>query len=363
MIAPSGSYLTYPHANGFYGDRVALGVAGPHSWIAGVDLSSGACEELIGPEWFAHASSEAVVWFDIALDAQVLVSCSGGRVIARDLRDPGSRVEIVYEVPPGWSLDGLCSISRDGGRVLIVRYSAGVSEIVEVERGTGRVEVLVRHAWYANHAHYCPHDETWIGYSREGPAGNVPDRLWAWHATQAPVGVNVVDQYRLSEGGAGEHVWLGHERWAFNETAAVVVAYGDSPVGPRGVHLVHADGRAPVLISRAARDWHCNISRDGRAVVVDTTGLEGAPGRGWASAGGMSSVVYIDAKTGTRIELAQTEAHDHPFHPHPCFTPDGGAVLYNAVERKQDKSIQHAAVAIVAVPSCDALGETARRPG
>ncbi|WP_159621376.1 hypothetical protein [Ruania rhizosphaerae] len=351
-VGPRNSYLTYPHANGFYGGGrcVALGVYGSQPWIAGVDLHGGASEALIGPEWFPQVGSGAVLWFDVALDAEVLVSSWGGRVIARDLH--GTAVDVAYEVPPGWELDGLCSISRDGARVLIVRRRAGVSEILEIERGTGRSRLVVSHGWYANHAHYCPHDEAWVAYSHEGPAGSVSDRVWAWHATAAPGGVNVVDQFRLADpdGRAGGHVWLGHERWVFHDAAAVVVAYGDSPVGPRGVYLVHADGRAPVLVSRAVRDWHCGISRDGRAVVVDTTGLDGSPGRGWAGADGQSSVVHIDRATGVRTELARTQVRDHPFHPHPCFTPDGAAVLYNAVERAADGTVGRS-VGSVAVPA------------
>ncbi|WP_405718467.1 hypothetical protein [Streptomyces sp. NBC_00046] len=99
----------------------------------------------------------------------------------------------------------------------------------------------------------------------------------------------------------------------------------------------------------ARPDRHCDISRDGRRAVVDTTGPFDAPGRGWQDAGQVSDVVLVDMATGARTPLARTEADRHPRHPHPVFTPDGTAVLYN----HGDPSTGEVAVARVPLPRED----------
>ena len=127
-----------------------------------------------------------------------------------------------------------------------------------------------------------------------------------------------------------QHLYIGHERWCFHEASAVTVAYGACPVGPRGLYKVYADpNRHAKLISESNRDWHCNVSRDGKLCVVDTTGPFDAPGKGWENAQGQNDIVLVDAQTGKRTKLASTQSQFHPWHPHPAFTPDSRWVVYN----------------------------------
>lgn len=155
--------------------------------------------------------------------------------------------------------------------------------------------------------------------------------MWAWHAREAPRGRCVFDQKRREN---GKFLYVGHERWCFHETAVLAVAYGFSEIGPCGLYLLYPDGRPPRLVSRSDHDLHCNISRDGRFPVVDTTGRHDAPGRGWESPDNKTSdIVLIERATGARRFLARSRlGQAHPSHPHPTFSPDGQTIFFNEAD-------------------------------
>lgn len=134
----------------------------------------------------------------------------------------------------------------------------------------------------------------------------------------------------------------------FHRPGAVVVAYGESEAGPRGLWQVLPDGEAR-LVSPGERDWHCGISRDGKWAVVDTSGPADAPGRGWQNAGRESSIVAVDTETGERTLLATTGHEPHPYHPHPSITPDGRSVVFNHVQHTPTGAISRGA-AVVSLP-------------
>lgn len=352
------SYATYPHSNGYYdgGARIALGMAAGADEIVGVRLDgSGEPEVLLSaeaiaaesdlPPWSESELARSVPWFDVALDAQTLVCARDDALFVVELA--GDRTpRIAHRPADGWALDGLTSVSADGRTALVSEMRDGVHRALTVDVRTGATTEIVRHPWFANHFHLVPADESWIGYSHEGAATQVDDRLWAWNREDAPDGRRVVDQRTLSAQPPAA-VALGHERWMFHDTGAVVVAYGESEAGPRGIYEVFVDGRAPRLVSAGERDWHCGITRDGRTIVVDTTGPADLPGRGWADAGTASSIQLIDAASGERRTIAETGFISHPYHPHPSFTPDGGAVVFNHVERDERGAVIRRGAAIV----------------
>ncbi|GAA5196420.1 hypothetical protein [Microbacterium jejuense] len=362
------AYATYPHANGYYGDggrRVALGRAAGVDEIVGVAWDaaapSGGEPEVLVPAgflvaasghersaWSPEAPTRSVPWFDVGLRSHTLVCAHGDALIAVELSDAVRRPRVAYRSQEGWTLDGLAGVAADGRTAAVTEEREGVHRALLVELGDGSSREILRHRWHANHVHFAPADEGWIGYSHEGPATAVDDRVWAWHSTAAPSGRPVVDQRALSHD-PPDAVALGHERWMFHDLGAVVVAYGESPAGPRGVYEVFVDGRPPRLVSAGERDWHVGISRDGRRLVVDTTGPAGAPGRGWEHAGTSSSIVLIDAVTGERRTLVEAGFIAHPYHPHPSFTPDGSAVVFNHVERDSAGAVVRRGVAIVDV--------------
>lgn len=320
-------YLTYPHANGFAGGGrfLVLGErAGERNAMWRVNLATGD-EHLLGgfpvdPHW-----PDPSLWFDIARDTGRLAAVCHNEVWLFDALGAEPPALLYRETDPAKRVGTLCSITADGRRVLIGRQTVGGYEIVELDVAEGPPRVLFAKPWFVNHAHYCPGDESWIGFCHEGPAGDVHDRVWAWHGEKAPHGVPLMDQREAG-------LWLGHERWAHDTASAFVVAYGDGPGERRGIYQLFPDGGVPRLVSRGDRDWHVNVSPDGSLAVVDTTGPHDLAGRGWQNAGTISDVLLVDTATGAREFLARTHRGPlHPFHPHPVFSPDGRTVFYNDI--------------------------------
>jgi len=365
MIAPrvllEDTYATYPHSNGYYdeGRRVALGRADGTEEIVGVRWDGdGSPEVLLSAEflaaesdqvrepWSVDAPQHSAPWFDIALQAQTLVCARGGALFQVELAAASRTPRVAYRSAEGWTLDGLTSVSADGRTAVIGESREGEHRALLLDLAGGGAKEILRHPWHANHFHLAPADESWVGYSHEGASTAVDDRMWAWHPQHASSGRPVVDQRRLSDS-PGAAVAIGHERWKFHDVGAVVIAYGESPAGPRGVYETYVDGRAPRLVSPGDRDWHCGISRDGSAIIVDTTGSAATPGRGWSDAGRASSLVLIDARTGRRQVLAETGFLAHPYHPHPSFVPDGTAVVFNHVEFDGDGEVRRRGAAVL----------------
>ncbi|MGW4965318.1 oligogalacturonate lyase family protein [Nonomuraea sp. NPDC004186] len=327
MNVSTGAHLTYPHANGFHAggerlvvtrwnpDRLATGVAS----VAWRNPGEADVREVCGlPD---GSAKEGTVWFDVARATERLAAMWDDALHLVDLADHAAKPETVYRAPAGRTLQGLVSISASGERVLFSEESPGAYTLLEMDVDTGGVRELHTRDWWANHAHYCPADEEWIGFSHEGPTETVPDRVWARHAVEMPEGRCVLEQ--------PEGLHFGHERWAHHAVGAVVVAYGVSPAEPRGLYWTSPDDPSGRLLSRGDRYWHCDVSRDGTLAVVDTTGPADRPGKGWDGADGIADVLLVDLVEAHTTPLARTRATRHPAHPHPVFAPDGSAVLFN----------------------------------
>ncbi|MFI6386813.1 oligogalacturonate lyase family protein [Nonomuraea sp. NPDC050547] len=309
----TGAHLTYPHANGFHagGERLLVSTYGPRTGERGISSVAWRGGEPDERPLCAFTAAEPV-WPDVAPAAEVAAWVRDGALYVLDLG--GGEPEPVHR---GRGLQGLCSITADGRRVVVMEHDGEAVDCLEVSLATGAVTRLFREEWFANHPHHSPHDEDWLAYSHEGPANEIGDRVWAYHQGERR---RVFDQRGMA---------AGHERWMFHDLGALVCVYGVSERGPRGLYAVHPDGRPARLVSEGERIWHCDISRDGRHAVVDTTGPHDEPGRGWDDARQISDVLLIDVATGEQTFLARTGADTHPRHPHPIFTPDGSAVLYN----------------------------------
>jgi len=319
-------YLTYPHHNGFTPDGgVVLGrLENDAVCLCRIDPGTGTSVEL---GRFPLTENLEYIWFDVARDTGRVAAATPEELWVFDgLADgPGSgkRVTKLEGVPAKGLLP---AISADGGRVLLEHRHDGRYGYLCVHVDDGRAERHLDKDWLANHFHFCPHDESWVGFSHEGRTESVTDRVWGHHPEKAPEGVCLFDQ-------SGSGLCIGHERWCFHRTTAIGVAYGDSPRGPRGIYEFFPDDRAPKLISEADRDWHVNISPDGRWAVVDTTGPHDKPGKGWQDTDHISHIVLIDTATGERLFLAESRlGAAHPFHPHPAFSPDGAWIYFNRPE-------------------------------
>lgn len=319
-------YHAYPHANGFAdgGASIVLGqLEEGAASLWKVDLSTG--REAMLARFVAPAAPafRPELWFDVAAHADVLVTVAEGAVQLVDVRRPGRSREL-FRGSDGMNVQALPSITADGSRVVVYFERAGVWGVLAIDVASGKTQTLVQHAWMVGHCHFLPHDPEWVMYCHEGRCDTVPDRMWAWHARHAPQGKVLFDQ---ASDVPGVPLQVGHEVGCQHENAAIVVAYGASPRGPRGVYEIFLDGRPPRLVSAADRDLHCNVSRDGRWIVVDTSGPHDLPGRGWEDAQARSDVLLSHPPTGQRQLLAHSGIRSHPWHPHPTFSPDGHAIV------------------------------------
>jgi hypothetical protein len=321
-------YLNYPHNNGFWGDRITLGRHRDGRLdIAAAGQSGETPETLVSfplAETFIKPPFSAAYW-DVAGDR--LVACVGNELYSMDLAAPGSKPVAIFT--GSWAEPtSIPNLHPSGERVLVHGRRADRStEALELDARTGAVLRRWTYAWWANHFHYVPADPSWIAYCHEGPTETVPDRVWVMHERHEPAGRSVFDQ--VSEK-PGVFLCVGHERWAHHEVMGVVPAYGVSPAGPRGLYAVYADGRPARLISPGDRDWHADISRDGKTALVDTTGPHDVAGFGWEKANGVSDILLVEMASGKRRHLARTGyGPRHPWHPHPVFSPDGGMCWFN----------------------------------
>jgi hypothetical protein len=337
------AHATYPHVHGFHagGARALVVRRGPASEVWSVDWH--APDRAPRAVWRVPGAHAGPVWPEASVAGEQAAVVAAGALWWIDLTGV-TPPRVLHRAAEGRRLQNLVSVDPRGGRVVAVEEpdpavghapgdSGAACVVVEVPvgAGAGGARELVRLGWHANHPQLSPMDPDWLGLAHEGPAREVSDRVWAWHARLAPAGVCVTDQHLLADT-PGAFVALGHERWLHHARGLVAVAYGESEAGPRGLWTTTIDdagGRRTWLAAPGERFWHVDVSRDGRFAVVDTKGRWDAPGRA-ADEGApfASDVVLVDLVTGTQRLLARTWARRHPQHPHPVLTPDGGAVLF-----------------------------------
>ena len=325
-LVKEGCYLTYPHSNGFAdnGRSIVLGrMEGRVTslWKIPPDPGNGIriCEfEMPG-------EPEQPLWFDVAQNANRMAVVQDNGIWIYDPEKPG-RGECFHRVGTPNRLYPIPSITSDGRQVLFGVHFPDHHAALSVDVETGKSRILFEKPWLMGHFHFSPHDENWIGFCHEGPCGQTGDRLWGRHATHAPHGLCLLDQHW---GDPDRELSIGHERWCFHDSKAAVVAYGASRGEMRGIYETGTDGKSR-LISRGDRDWHLNVSCDGRWIVADTSGPHDLPGKAWENAGDISDIILIDSVDGSRRWLARSRLRSkHPFHPHPVFSPDGRFIYYN----------------------------------
>lgn len=347
VAGPESTYFAYTHANAFLPDGrthvVARGENGGISFIA-FDPQSGR-ERALG---FLKGVD---LYYSLSDDGRTLAETDGRRLLAWEL---GSKNEprVLFRDPEGeegkWAIN-VSDISADGRSFVAMRRFRGTKpyKVLPDGRGlqyqllthdlrSGRSEFAMEADWWINHVHFSPHDPAWISMAHEGDADKIPDRLWAWHAKDAPDGRMIFNQ----TGPDGLPLYVGHERAMFDKPACVCIAYGASPSAATGLYEIGFDGKSSRLVSASDRDWHCNISRDGKWAVVDTTGPHDAPGRGWEDAGRVSDVLAVNMRTGARAFLHRSSQSKHPYHPHPHISPDGRWVVFNDSDSRRTMALE-----------------------
>ncbi|MDR1279406.1 MAG: hypothetical protein LBK99_01105 [Opitutaceae bacterium] len=370
--SPEGCYFTYPHANGFLPDGRTLVLARPDAPPPGgksgritfllFDPATGATSpagSLAGVKMY-YGISQTGVLVTNAGNSLVVMALSGGEATAR----------VLWESAAPWRLSDLPDISPDGETVLADfhdytppgRHQMRLFRVDGDNAGGGRV--VLEKSWLLNHTHRSPADPAWILFSHEGSL--VTDRMWAWHPDAAPQGRAIFDQIAPD----GKPLYIGHELAMHHKPAALAVAFGNSPGSPRGLYETGFAGSGADIVdtpharpvSPGERDWHCNISRDGRWAVVDTMGRFDDTGPilpGWADNGGVSDIVAVNLRTGARQFLHRGSfLRPHPWHPHPHISPDGRRVICNDAQTRRVRVLEIDPAALEAFLGGDGPGGT-----
>lgn len=333
------AYVTYMHQNGYFQGcryfacRQSLTLGGPnylHVYDRVTETSFRVPDrapdrEMLGG--YLDVSRSTGLLLNAETPTQALRDSTRPRIWAYDLNEhlaTGSSIWVqIYQVPVGATIaDTAASINAAGTHIALSELYGPpaspeipgdqISKIVKVDIATGRRDVLVERETLHNHVHFCPYDEDWIVFSREGDSTLHKERVWAHHPVHAPSGANVVPQILSS----GQVLRLSHERASWNAATVVVVNYEN----PRGVWRGFLDGSEPELLANG-RFEHCDVSRDGRFVVVDTS-----------LTGSAMSIQVIDTTGQIPITTVVPDTNrgvDHPRHNHPIFSPDGRYVLFN----------------------------------
>jgi len=324
-------FTTYPHDNGFTPDSRYVILAQrqrSRHMLVRCEIETG--ETLPVAEIPSNSADLELVFreFELSADGQTLI-CVGDRAVWKiPMTDP-SRREMIYRLRDNETLGGVPNLRHDSRRVLVPLKCDKTYCMVEIDVETGQETWRFEVDFWLGHAQYSPFDPSLVGFCHEGLCDTIPDRVWMVRAGDTPSARCIFDQHWDDP---ARRLFAGHERWAFHDRSVFVVAYGVSMGKPRGIYEAFADGRPQRLVSEGDRDWHLDVSRDGRWVAIDTTGPHDAPGSGWENAGPWSDVLVANAQTGERRFLARSRQHRHPSHPHPTFTPNGKWILYNEAD-------------------------------
>ena len=321
------SYLAYPHCN-------IWGQNGRFVWARASDnglqlhWQNGIAGDVAALPALSRQNAAKPGYYDVAHHSETVVAVADNALWA--LENGARAWRQIYRAPQGFALQELPGICADGTRAIVGQVAPDETRhaCVEVNVASGEARVLFEKLWRANHFQFCPHDENWIGFSHEEwpefRAGlpTLGDRMWAFHPLHAPQGELIWD----GQLAGGAQLDIGHERWSFADTSALVVAYKTGAGGPKGVYEVGPQNRAPRLIIELPNALHVDGSRDGKWLVVDTAGILGQTAK---SAGGISDIVLIEKATGERRVLARARFTTHPYHAHPTFSADGKWIFYN----------------------------------
>lgn len=333
------AYVTYMHQNGYFRGcryfvyRKALVLGGPNL-LHLYDTITGVSELL--PD---RPSGIQMVggYLDVSRATGLLLNAESvnkaneehtrPRIWAYDLKEHlrtgTSTWRQIYQVPVGAAIaDTTAAINNAGTHIALVELydtppnpelpDDQISKVVKVEIATGNFEVLVDLPKLFNHVHFSPHDDDWVVFCRGNATTVQKETVWAHHPVHAPDGANVVPQLLAG----GQVLRLSHVRASWHAPEVVTVNYEN----PRSVWRGFLDGSAPQEIARG-RFEHCDISRDGRFVVVDT------------DLTGSDMCIQVIDTTGaipvTTVVPFTCRGANHPRHNHPIFSPDGRYVLFN----------------------------------
>lgn len=333
--SPPNCYFAYPHNFGFApgsGNPIIAQRAGPKVTYQEWDYRTGDLRPIVqtgvGDMYYEVSEGSGRLFFikDKTKIVSAPINGAGGDQQEYDIHFESTQ-----------RMEELLSTKHNGDKLLYAIRTPNADQktiksatTFELDVASGEKTAILDMPFDADHQHYCPHDEQWIAFAHDGDITRSLDAVWGLHRAgpQKPGAPMRLWDERAPDGGS---LLVGHARWAFHRTGALVVAYPSSQGHPRGLYFVNAAARKAELVSSSDYDWHCNISRSGRWAVVDTKPPQNRKTEDDGRV--ISDIVLVNMATGRRHWVARSHAHEkHPYHPHPHFTPDGASVIYNDFE-------------------------------
>ena len=257
--------------------------------------------------------------------------------------------QVIYRAPEGMSPGGRANPTADGtyfcARIMKepAQEKAAVSfsysrfreffhakpftQIVRVEIATGAVEVIHEEKCYIGHVNTSPTLPEIMTFCHEGPWDLVDQRIWG-------LNIRTGKAWRIRSQEEND-VSIGHEYWFAN---GEYMGYHGRPRGKggrasEGDHVfgyVRWDDmdRHEVHFPFSSTHFH---SLDETLIVGD-----GTPGAVFTSAGTARPYIQLFKWDGERyigpriLAYHRSTFNNQHAHPHPRFTPDGKAIIYNS---------------------------------
>jgi hypothetical protein len=345
VAGPAATYFAYTHANAFLPDGCTHVLAR----VENEGLTYLSFNPVDGGTRQLGSIKGADMYYSLSDDGRTMAVTNGSAILGWDVGSTTPPRDL-FRVPAGeenkWGLN-VSDISPDGKSVVAMLRHRGTPyktlpdgrsfqyQLLKHDIAAARTDIAMEAGWWLNHMHFSPFDPRWVSLAHEGDADKVPDRLWAWHEKEAPEGRMLFKQTDTD----GQPLYVGHERSCFHKPSCIFIAFGGSPGNPTGLYEVDFQGESR-LVSEGLRDWHCNISRDGRWAVVDTTGPHDAPGRGWENAGSTSDILIVNTRTGKRAFVHRSSQTRHPYHPHPHISPDQRWIVFNDAKSRRAMAVE-----------------------
>ncbi|GHC10025.1 hypothetical protein [Cerasicoccus arenae] len=328
QYGPTNTYFTYTHTNGFWPDShhavIIEGAFPQYGKAIHWDMDNGTSQLLY------NFNAPLKMYYSVSSNGK-LITTIRNKLHVIDLNgieepwiayDAGSTSGI-------WSLTDCPDITTDGRfavtNINAVSLDQHTVTIFDLEN-SGAIDLTLTFDEVMNHVHFSPYDENWVMFGHSGGhPSEYRDRIWAHNPVDAPNCAQLWNQL----GPDGTSYDIGHERAVFHKEATIFVAYRGSTAGG-GLGEVSFQGDFNML-SSSDRYWHCNINQTGTYALVDSIVTPGEP---------PCDVLLIDLSTGQASFLYRGSRDQHPYHPHPHFSPDGNWVIFNDFDTQSPIAIE-----------------------
>lgn len=242
----------------------------------------------------------------------------------------------VCSIPEGFRLNGNITPSHDG-KYFGVFFEPGSDEDdfyngVERYRWFGRYSVeddewtIQQHTFNfddgpsVGHPQLNPVYPNLMFFCHEGTANLIPDRLWVMDMDTGEA-FNVFKQAENRNGTTGEG--SGHEIWSMDGENLYFIKYNlKSNKGKNGICRISKDGTEREYFNDDYSFWHSAVTADERWVGGDTN----------TNPRNIAIVSTETYKSYLLAEFHAAKSSNHPFQPHPTFSPSGKWIMWQTID-------------------------------